>query len=173
MHIYGTLKHRLRRDQAGFTLVEVLVVTIIIGILAAIALAVLIGEREKAHDSKAKSDVSGLIAEMESCQIDDDDFGLCDTQAELKIGDPKIDTTITPVANSCDDPGPGVVPEVETVAVVASDDHCYVVKGTSKADDGGSNHIFIAARATSGARSRTCEPAAIHGLGGCPSAGTW
>ena len=48
------------RDQAGFSLVELLVVVIIIGILAAIAVPVFLNQREKAWAAMSKSDVRSM-----------------------------------------------------------------------------------------------------------------
>jgi type IV pilus assembly protein PilA len=50
-------RSRLRADD-GFTLVELLVVVLIVGILAAIGLAMLLNQREKAQDAEAKSAVN-------------------------------------------------------------------------------------------------------------------
>lgn len=56
--------------QDGFTLVELLVTMLIIGVLAAIALPVFLVQREKAHDSSAKADVTTLGKELATYYVD-------------------------------------------------------------------------------------------------------
>jgi prepilin-type N-terminal cleavage/methylation domain-containing protein len=56
---------RIREEQKGFTLIELMIVIAIIGILAAIAIPQFVTYRQKAYNSEAKAELKGFYT---ACQ---------------------------------------------------------------------------------------------------------
>ena len=67
-------KRNIRRAREGFTLIEVLLVVVIIGILAAVAVPRLGGRVGQAKESKAKSDIKSIGLALRMYEVDNGNY---------------------------------------------------------------------------------------------------
>ena len=90
------------KDESGFTLVELLVVMLIIGILAAIAIPSFFAQRDKATDSDAKSAARTAQTSIETYATDNDGSYALATPADLEDIEATLDASKLAVTSDAD-----------------------------------------------------------------------
>jgi type IV pilus assembly protein PilA len=148
--------HKLRQraqDEKGFTLIELLVVILIIGILAAIALPAFLGQRTKAQDTAAKTQIRTMQTAMETYYTDNQDYTNANLAA-LKTIEPSLKDTSGPTPSE----------------PTGGSKTAYTLKSTSVSG----NTFTLARDVTAGTTSRTCTvPGTTDNNGGGCNGGSW
>jgi type II secretion system protein G len=134
--------------ESGFTLVELLVVMLILGLLAAIAIPSFFNQRDKARDAEAKSAVRTAQTAMETYATDNAGSYAGATPSALIA----IEQTLNDVGSRL------------TIPAVAADSYTVQVASTN------TPNVFRIARTSTGVTTQECDS---DGNDGCPPSGSW
>ena len=138
---------RLSQEERGVTLVELLVVLIIIGLLAAIVIAAFANQQDKAHDADAKTHARSAQTAMESFYVDMKSYAGV-TRADLE----EQQTSLR---------------DAPSLAIVTATSNEYEIEVSSNS----TNPVtFRVHRLPTGTIERSCSPA---NTGGCQPGGIW
>lgn len=135
-----------RNEESGFTLVELLVVMLILGILAAIAIPAFFSQRDKGYDSDAKANARTVQTALESYATDNGGEYTGADMTDLA----NIEGTITNMDDTVD-------------LTVGAD--TYTITSNSDSDN-----VFEISRGATGSLAYDCT---TDGNAGCPSGGDW
>ncbi len=150
-------KLRVRANsESGFTLVELLVVMLILGLLAAIAIPAFFNQREKAKDSDAKAAVKTMQTAMETYSTDNNGSYVGATLT----GAGGL-TTIEPAINDAPQGTAGATPPTVTGLAAKT----FIVTVTSE-----TGNTFSIEREATGTTLLECT---TGGTAGCPTGGVW
>lgn len=127
---YRQARDARHRGEQGFTLVEVMVVVLIIGILLAIGIPTFLGARSRAQDRAAQSNLR--IGQTTSLIIFTDNGNFADsTSAGLALAEPQL-TWIAGNVASADDAsvsvGPNTASDEFGAAAMSDSGTCYFVR---------------------------------------------
>jgi len=82
------VKNRNLNKQSGFTLIEIMVVVVIIGLLAAVVGPKVFGNVDKANISKVKTDIRGLESALNMYKLDNFSFPSSDQGLQALVSQP-------------------------------------------------------------------------------------
>lgn len=85
-----SLKRNSLKRQAGFTLLELMVVIVILGVLASMVVPNLMGNKEKADAQKATSDIVALEGSLDMYKLDNHPYPTTEQGLQALVTKPEI-----------------------------------------------------------------------------------
>lgn len=134
---------RMGKNKSGFTLLEILVVIIIVGVLASVAMPQLFRNIERSRATEALASLGATKRSIEACAMQfNNDFSTCNTYAAIGMTDPSYNTT----TNAASHFGYAVAVAANSFAITAT---------RNTTDNGTATDTVVLSRNTAGAVTRS------------------
>lgn len=133
----------MKEKKSGFTLLEILIILIIVGVLAGIAMPQLFKNVESARSSEAMESIGVIKRSIEACAMSlNNDFSTCTNFANIGMMDPSYNATINAGAHFS-----------YTITTAATTFQIVATRNT--VDNGTSGDTVVFARAANGSVTRS------------------
>ena len=154
------LSDMLKRRDEGFTLIELMVVVLIIGILIAIAIPTFLGARQRAQDRAAQSSLRNALTNAKAIYTDHEDYAnanaaaLASAEPSLTFKDGGNSTGPTNISDA-----PGTSPSTAWLgAALSKSGKCFYIKDQTNGP--GTTFASVAAPSPAGTCDASSPPAA-------------